>query len=161
MSVAGQRPNNGVAYRFRTEFQSVGSASGLLYFEDKFLSLTKVAKLHGRNTEHLSQECDFNKPLPREHVVFLSVRSEDMLPRETPQECGMSVAGQRPSNGVVSSLGSVLRIRCRGNIFLLIIIIHHLLLGKGGVFFSVRSEAVTETHHIPFGPFGRSVGIVR
>jgi hypothetical protein len=39
----------------------------------------------------------------------------------------ISVAVQRPNNGVDFSLGSVLRNRCRGNIFLLIIIIHHLL----------------------------------
>jgi hypothetical protein len=50
----------------------------------------------------------------------------------------MSVAGQRPNDRLVFTLGSVLRIRCRGNIFLLIIIIHHLLLGKGGVLLWIR-----------------------
>jgi hypothetical protein len=84
-----------------------------------------------------------------------------------------SVARQRPvgNNAVVFSLESVLRVRCRGNIFLLIIIIiHHLLRGRGGVFLSVRSEGPLPREHlslnnnhtspvarqmwcVPFGPF--------
>jgi hypothetical protein len=46
-----------------------------------------------------------------------------------------SVARQRPvgNSAMVFSLGSVLRVRCHG-------IIHHLLLGRGDVFLSARSE---------------------
>jgi hypothetical protein len=60
----------------------------------------------------------------------------------------VSVAGQRPNNWVVFSLESVLRTRCRGNFFRLIIIIHHLLLGKGGVFLSVSSVGPLPWEHL-------------
>jgi hypothetical protein len=61
-----------------------------------------------------------------------------------------SVARQRPigDNGVVFSLESVLRVRCRGNIFLLITIIHHLLLARGDIFLSVRSEDPLPREHL-------------
>jgi hypothetical protein len=49
---------------------------------------------------------------------------------------------------VVFSLGSVLRTRCRGITFLLIIIIRHLLLDKGGVFLSVSSEDPLARDHL-------------
>jgi hypothetical protein len=61
-----------------------------------------------------------------------------------------SVARQRPvgNNGVVFSLESILGVCCRGSIFLLITIIHHLLLGRGGVFLSVRSEDPLPREHL-------------
>jgi hypothetical protein len=61
-----------------------------------------------------------------------------------------SVARQRPigNNGLLFSLGSILRARWHRNIFLLIIIIHHLLLGRGGVFLLVRSEDLLPREHL-------------
>jgi hypothetical protein len=61
-----------------------------------------------------------------------------------------SVARQRPvsNNGAVFSLGSIERVRCRWNIFLLITIIHHLLLGRGGDFLSARSEDPLPREHL-------------